>query len=87
MACNREQLHGTININKTTTMKVTFCKRQWLENADKTASMETVQPDGSCAGLAAAVRKPHQWKCSLIPNHGNITASLFTHTVSGLWIH
>ena len=56
----------TISTNKATKMKVTLCKRHWPENADKTASMETVQPDSGRADRTAAARKPHRWKRSLM---------------------
>ena len=42
-----------------------------LENADKTASMGTVQPDSGRADRTAAARKPHQWKHSLTKVNGH----------------
>ena len=57
------------NPNKISRCGQVICKRYvdvtGLENADKTASMETVQPHGGRVGLAAAARIPHQWKRNL----------------------
>ena len=55
----------TINMKKWQQWEWRYVNVTALENADKTAPMETVQPGGGRAGRAAAASKPHQWKRGL----------------------